>query len=471
MAVKQALGFTGVTDSDVRINEPVRMADIETVAEDQAYLYETITGSQVPDAGLISATPHIHDGTTGLPLPIPLAHGSPLVQMAARTTSGQSWHPMILSPFFCPDGVTSAVWVGLTYNVITAELLRVRALDSALGFVEGPRHVEVQQTSRPLPGGLHLLYAEVTTTPGTVNHLYLEGWDSHVTPPGGNLMSWALFPSLALGAVSVPAWAEPRYSSTTYRTPGLTQHGGSSAYTSMDEGFFADKRSINSWLVQGMALNDALLFELATGRPAGDLSSTHTRDRRYKGHSHGNEVDLDNCGALIHQPLGSWSYGVARRWSASSGHMTNDMGAGTEYTWRGRIHAPTITGVAAAYHTVGEHQFRLPALNEINARDSVGGSTTKISGSVLVRADQSKTGNVDVRLTLFDPNGVAADGSSVVASVTSGVGLHVLSFSDLDATGDPADTGIPQGLRVEIQQASSTFNEACIYGACAWVGR
>lgn len=470
MAVKQAASFTGVTDEEIRIGEPVNMQDVEDIAADQANVYETVTGFAVPDAAAISATPQTHNAVVGEPLPFPLAGDFIGVRMDNMSLggSGDVFSPMVFAPFFCPAGITKVVFVGTTSKVVTAELLRATVADSSLANISNPQQVSILSDGSAGPGGLHLLYAELETSPGSVNHFLLEGWESSSVPQG-DVGSWTLFPFIALGAREVPSWVEPRFASSDVRVPGLTQHSNAHAFTSMDEGFFTDKRSISSWMVQGIALNDALNFELLTGRPAGDLSDTHTNDRRYPGHSHAGGTTLDDCGALIHQPMGSWSYGVARAYSASSGHLTNDMGDSGEYTWSGRIHAPTILSGSSTWHTAHNHMVRLPALDQQHARDSVGGATTKIAGSALVRInDVAKSGTCSVRLTLKDPLGVEADGTAITAAAPLSSGMHVLSFSNLDASHDPGNTGIQQQLQVEVHQTGATFNEFAIYGVCLW---
>ena len=469
MAVKQSASLTGVPDRDVRLSKPVVMQTLEDVASDQALCYEVLTGQKVPESSAIVATPHVHDGTDGQIIPIPLAYGISNVRLNGMSASGTpGYGKVVYTPFRCPPGVTKAVWIGLTHSLATADSLKVHLENSTLVQVEMARVPGIGNDGIPVQGQFAML-TEVTTAPGEVNVLSVEALDDYAVPPGRDLLSWVLYPLQAEGSRGSPPWLPPRVSTTRVKVPGLTQHLGAHAFTSMDAGFFTDKRSIHSWMLQGMTLNDALLYELATGRPAGDNGTGHTNDRRYEGHTHGGESDLDNTGALIEQPIGAWSYGVARASSGSSGHMNHDAVDSTYFNqWVGRIHAPTIVAGGTGDNTVAKHLHRLPALDEQYARDTVGGATTKLSAAVLCRVDTAKITQVDIKLRLTAVGG-GSPGTQVTQSKTSN-GLGMLTFNDLDASADPGSTGILQELEVVMAQDAAQYPGCCIYGVCLWAG-
>lgn len=476
MAVKQSASFTGVDDRKLRLGKIITMQDVEDVASDQAFLYETTVGFKVPTASAISATPHIHDSTNGHVLPIPLAHGVPNVDLRAQSASAtvEGFSKLLYTPVYIPTGVTKVVWVGLSGSIHTRNYLRGNMQDDTL--------VDVSVASNPEGGditgiqGLYAMRLEMDTVPGEVNILSLECWDGYTEPEGTgivgegrDLISWALYPIEFESPKTVLPWTPPQIVATDVVVPGSTQHLGVNAFTSMDAGFFTDKRSINSWLCQGLSLNDALLHELIIGRPVGGNEASHSNNNSYKGHSHGGESLLTNCGALMEQTLLSVSYGVARTFAASSGHMDDDMQDSTERAWIGHIHAPTIItgGGGAVEQEVSRHGMALPALDADYALDTSGGTTTKIKGAMLVRLNTSKATSATFRMGLRSHSGGTV--GAKVSVVNSTNGLRLLQFDDLDASNDPGDDGIMQQLRIYMEQVGTSYPACCIYGFTVWL--
>ena len=482
MAVKQNSTFVGLEYRDLRPGRDVLMSQLEEVAGDQAAVYEAITGQKIPDASTISATPHVHDGTDGEVIPLPLACGGPKATLSALATTNDKYQPVLHFPLFIPTGVSQVKFVGLSSGGEVAHFAQAGLTTNADGGFPSTQY-ETKKIDEVTGWTLWEMTLDVASE-GAINVFRLEVWNGADDPDGNtpitgarSLEGWCIYPIQAKIApftadepiVALP-YVAPSVTDTSVRLPSGTQHLGSDAYTSFDQNRFTNKRSVDGHMLQGFALNDALNWELASGLPAGGNAEGHSNVNgggsiSHAGHTHGGEADLENTGALIEQPLGAWALGVRRAPVASSGHFESDMESPPEYAWQGQIMAP-CPRTDLSIVNVGEMLFRLPALDAQHALDTVGGATTKIVGTILLYNGVFDEVNVStLYFTIKNISGGSA-GTAVSVSVPASTGFHLITMPEMDASGDPGSTGLEQRVLISVDQGGKTFPKLAILGAC-----
>jgi hypothetical protein len=464
MAIIESSTFTGLESNDIRPGRPIRRADINTLAKDQACVYEEITGRPVP-GGSGGATAHVHDGTDGAVIPIALASWHPSAALPPKSapagTSGFS--PFQFAPMYVPTGFSTVRVVALVSAPDAIGLTRVVSFDSSLAQTDSALFQLANPTTNPLlphddGSGFLSMFADVAVTPGEVNCIRVDAWESYHRQDGATPLPELVIPAIVvlpyLGA-PVPLMAFPgsRISNTDVRVPPTDYHVGTDAFTSFSDHMIADKRALSSYLTTGLQANDALLWELLRGGGT------------YAGHNHADDTatDLNSSGALIEHPLGSWSCGVARDPGGGT-HPTADQQE-TPAPWSGRIFGHCLTATTTKSGAI-RVRFRLPGMLDSHALDSVGGATTKIRAAALVYNDQSKSGGLTVEAQL----GVSGGGSlgTEATDSTSTTGVNLLTMGNLDASGSPGD-GLMQSCIFRLQQASASSRASMLYGACVWI--
>lgn len=442
---------------------------LKTCAEDQAYLFRAVTGVSVPNApGSSVATPHVHDGTNGAIIPIPYYNhwlNADLRPQASFTDDDYGRFAMPV--FYAPTGHTQARVIVVLDSPFTANHLYVRVMNQSMAYT-----VQSAGFTQAIGiAGRFAYFVDVNIAPGEVNCIEHLAWDAYNYPGSNAPMPSALprrvyqimaFP--LAGATPHPAlnYVDSSAASTEVKLPIDTQHVGAHAFTSFDDGMFADGRSVSSYIVQGEAMNNALCYELLTGRPAGNRATA-----TYRGHAHQADTSVSttsNNGALIEQPLGSWNYGVARRSSSSSGHMNQDhVALTTTQNWTGRIHAPCVTTTTTTAVTVADHLVNLPAALAANVQ----GASSKLKAAALVRIDTSRMASGDVRFQLRNISNSSGGTTKTVTVSTDGLAIYVGSAVDLYGSGGGPESII---FRTQIRQGSSVDGESiCIYSSCLWM--
>lgn len=467
MAIIDDTSFTGLAGNDIRPNRPIRRADLQTLAADQAVAFEQITGETAPN-GTGGATAHVHDGTSGAILPIALASWQLGAALPAKTTDAGSmgFSPFVWAPFFVPTGVTKVRVYVTVSTPEAAGLMKCQIQTNALVKIEERNFFLSSPDSDPFfkagsGAGYFTIYSDVSTSPGTVNVLKLSAWEGFYKNDESTPLPTVVVPSVLVmpyigSPVPVASGVGSRISNTDTRVPPTDYHLAADAFRTFSTGLIADDRAVCSYLTTGYQTNDALLWELLVG---GDT---------YDGHNHADDTatSLDSSGALMEHALGSWAIGVARSPSGSSSHLEQDQRS-TPAPWTGRVFASPVTNTTSIGLGVTRARFRLPGMLDDHALDSVGGATTKIKVAGLVRHDQSKAGGFK-----FGANLAAADGGSAGTTVKSSTittdGLQLVTLSNLDASGSPGD-GVIQSLVPRLEQSNAVLQGVCLYGFCAWV--
>ena len=242
----------------------------------------------------------------------------------------------------------------------------------------------------------------------------------------------------------------------------MTLHRASYPFTSFDDSMFDDDMAVSSYLVQRMALNEAVLFERATGQPVGSRASA-----TFSGHSHEGDNGVvavtDNVGAEMFQLLGCWHYGVGRRPDAVSAgsHFEDDMNASADDTWSGRLFAPVADPASTAFGTIGRHWVRLP-----RAQAATLGASGSLKCAVLVRnnvSTYSGSSASSVRAQMAD---AALSGTGTADTATSGLGSDGLEIIEVSTSLEAAGSSTGEELQALVLQiANASTASAPSFGA------
>lgn len=477
MTILQNAAFQGTEHNDVRPGATVKRAVVENWLKDQAAVYEGITGAAVPNAGAIAATPHVHDGTNGALIRLPLAHSALPALLYARDailvsggTNYEDYYPWEWRPFFAPAGVTRVAVLVLMRNLETFDSLRCTMQSAVLADIDQQTRQD-GFTSAGKPwlapgGGLHVGGWLMDVTAGAVNVVKLEAWDGYYVP--GTVVSGSVIgerlPLLrsVQGFAVVPIEREP-VSVAPAMSPVVTDNVRvkvPSSFTSFDDHLVQPNRALPSYVLVSALKNDALLREVLTGRPAANRSVA-----TFDGHSHKNDAatSLDDSGADIDHALGSWGYGTVRPPVEQTGltewaYADVPAGDGTfENAWDAAIAPqPNISSSAPATdYTLFYHRVRIPAAIAAN----LAAGTGKLKLAALVY-DLGVTITVQAALG----NAAATSFDTVASGSSGGAGREVITISGLECT-RPEEVNT---LRIQIRYATEKAQSLAIYGVCLY---
>lgn len=492
MAVLEDDDVEGVDYNRARVGDRIRASDIARAAKDQAALFRQITGDDVPGApGSTQATPHIHDGTSGVIIPIPLAHYHPRAQLdrAAGVVTGEDWARLIYAPFFAPEGVTSVrVLVRTRLPAETMPTIRV-STESTPGTVQSLNTFDLLPGTEPgsgyMPGAAFFtLYADVGVAEGAFNLINLEAWDGYYLPgatadgndrlpPARDVYQITILPVTSTAALSEwGPWTVSPVEETGAICPDdryPREPSPASPYTSLDEAMVGEDRSLNAYLTTTAQMNNALMWEVLTGRPSSGLAlddgDREASSKRYIGHPHaGSTSDLDFCGAQIDHALMSHAYGIGRQYQGASANIdTVHSGAST---WRGKIHAPRPPdGAGATWTTMARHRYRMPRCPS----GDLTGAATKLKACAL--AYNYTTNDATVRFRVYDEDGNSAGGAETSSTISSGISTwHKVEVGNVSQS--VGTSGERRILQVEVEHDDSdTANPLLLYGvALAYEG-
>jgi len=453
--------FGGVETNAVRPRAYSSTATVKQIVKDINGTYERITDQPVPNGtGTKVATGHVHDGTSGALIRMPLAGEVTDATFPRQLpTVAGGWGSAIRAPFYVPAGMTTCKLILLTTtdwsatvkaNTATAALVDNEAPQTGRYVAPGGRH-DVAVT-----GGNASIIFDLAVDPGAFNVLHVEVYDGFGLDSENaaaiddirRLVAWCIVP--LLGETKNPP--APQTQRTTDGSPVQV-----ATINGIASDMLADDLAISSAVVTWANQDCEAIEELLTGQPgARHATAIHT------GHNHvGNGVaDLDDSGAEIDHVLGAWSYGVARRKTSIDTVRPSDDEGAAPYDanpWGGRIFAPS-KGAKAGASTLTKHLTRLPRL----LTSSVTAGTGKVTAAVLVRL-QSAT-SCTVTLQTFS----TAVAGATLSVVTSTAGLQLLTFTGIDCHLDGLSATVqvegPIGLVVSAADSSATAKQLTIYG-------
>lgn len=478
MTILQNATFEGTPHHEVRPGSGVRGSTVRRWLRDQAAVYEGITGVKAPNAASIAATPHVHDGTDGALIRLPLFASAHRMSLPPRSTalfdggiSYEGFYPVDWRPFFTPKGV-SQIAVLVQSSPGTVKSLRVTTQDASfavVGRMDGSEALSepwFQSGDDPV----HAFIVDVD--PGAVNLFKLEAWDGkydvgeavgyafdeteetrRALPTGRRITSIVAVP-IARAPHIVPAATRPSLADDArVKTPA--------AFTSFDDHLVQDDRGLASYVLVNAQKNDALLYERLVGRPAGARSSlTHA------GHNH--KGGGDELGVDIDHALGSWGYGVLRPPSSGIANEFNDVmyedaPAGNASfrpsdAWSGHPSAPWLHMGAASTNTDYElfrHRVRIPDLAAANLASGTG----KLKLAALV---WDAGVGLSVKASLGDTAAANWDTESTVTA--SGTGRELITISALECSRPE----FINALRIRIRFTTTKQAALGVYGTCLY---
>lgn len=470
MTIIEKSTFTGVNQSECRPFARVRMGQqLKAVAEDQAYAYKSLTGQAVPNApGVDVAANHIHDGTNGAPIPIPVSQGW-LAATLDRPPNVGGYVPLLFFPFFAPPGFDT-----YQLNLFTrtpeqlGSMVQASVLNDSLQTTSGGVFTRQTLQEDSLGGGVFVISSTLTVTPDRLNVLRLEANESNTAPPAVDFLAYTLTPYFGDPDVRALGYDYPDTNENIV-APDTTEHLGAHAFTSYDDGMFNDDDAVSSYLVNTMNKNNVYLMERVTGLAAGNRDTT--TDTLYQGHSHAGSTSpsakASNVGALIDHSIGAWAYGARR--ASSVGGVTfgyfGDMADNANTTWSGRIVAPTLKIGTTSSQSLFYHPVRLPLLS---GTGDYAHSTGKLKAAFLVYTDNSKNGVMTINARMASV-GLSAFGTSQnVTTSGTGDGVELLTISGLDAQGTTSGE-VEQNLRIDMALTTNASLGSALYGSCLWV--
>lgn len=486
MALVRNASFAGLNANDVRPQVKTRqLQQLKEIAADQAHLWENITGFKIPpESGghSLGVVAHNHGGgSTGQPIPLPLAQKSCLVEFTNPGSAGDYGRFDLPLVRVCP-GVTTVRVRFLVSDPNFSSWCRVRwyAVSSGTVSTTPTGFASTGWESGEVAPGVFEVYNDFSgITSDALWVVSLEYYDGQYRDnalcPDITLYGWQILPWLGEPR-EVQPYQAPRSGMPGVRVPPTDQHLDSSGddcpFTSFDETLFADYRSVNSYLVASMAANDALLYELASGRPAMGLAENHTSATRWKGHCHGGEPDEtsiaytnDTVGDMIDIPLGAQSFGARRNGGYAGTYIISDQQSAAGNTWSGQVCAPTLqTSASTAYQTLFEVPYRVPRGIAKYRSTSL---TSRLRFACLVHRDGSKSQNT-VRVYSYDENLISSGSANTDTTTGSSAGVEVLEMRvDVqDTTDDEANEILVVQARYDSAPPSTSF---AFLSWCAWI--
>ena len=510
MARKVNAIFTGSEVNEIRPGSYATDADMGNLAGDQAGLYETITNKPVPGSPSLGViAPHDHSrmttlgfGTllnTGAPVRIGLVSNVINAGMPLRSNdvvAGEDLYtPIYWSPCYIPPG-TDTVRVVLTVpraygtdSVLRRIRLRVGSgtpqnylptpyfrfhgtdINSPVELAETVNEYQVVQVTIAdnenswALGGTY--FFKIECYDGTAGYYQ----DSPQPPSGGepeNLTYVKVYSVLILPIAKKPLAMPYRYEAPVSTNSTVTTPA---EYQPVEEDMVDVSKSINSAVCTFSARNDPLMFEVLTGRPAGNFAEA---DLTHNGHNHANwdigsaplrggTTTLDDTGKDVSFNLGTWSYGTMRpyatfaagdqfidadcRYNDGAGSLPPVAAEANVYT--GAVIAPVLSannGITNTYASISQHTFRLPANTDDNI--GLGAGLSRIQAKVMVY--QEGAGTCTVELRLFDEDG--ANGGTAQEVTSLAAGRNVLTFAQLHCATNATGNGDVQKIRLRIKK-------------------
>lgn len=472
--------FQGLEINLVRPGSRARfLQQLLVCAQDQAELWERLTNLAVMPGGVIAATPHNHDGDNSAVIPIPAANNYLAATLpAARTgtTSGE-WAPVELQVLKTPPGVSHyfvSLWGSQGQPQLT-DSARVKTLDSSMAIVEqNAQFLELPAIAT----GLTEYRARISVADDDVNTFVIECWDSEfrngsstVPQEERTIRSVSIRPALA-DSVPVQSYTPPAVPIGDVVVPDATYNwiaGGPSAFAAFDSQMFDDGEALSSFLTQKLNANQALIWELLTGTPAGNNPAGHANRESYLGHNHmdAGSANLEDSGVDIDHLLGAWAYGVAREPPlAPDGRPSFDDPGNS---WTGRLHGPALTVGGNVWRELARHKFRIPLALADNLEDSVGGATTKLKAAALVYHDSAKSGGMDLEFQLMSALEGLSGSAVVVAAPVGPPGLKLVLANDLDKAAVVHVGGVlNHTLKIRARSVNTDATANLIYSSCIW---
>lgn len=467
MTILQNPTFQGTPHNEVRPGSGVRGSTVRRWLRDQAAVYEGITGKPVPHAPSIAATPHVHDGTNGAIIRIPLAHGAFTVGLPRRQsilfdagTYYEGFYPFEWRPFYVPKGITQVAVMVLMRRLETFETLRCTIQNELLGVIDQQTR-ETGVTRLPWqqpPGDLQVGCWFMTVTPGAVNVLKLEAWDGYYQPgavladaPVGvplpenrGVSGWAVVP-VERAPQRIPAATRPSFADDVrVKTP--------STFTSFDDHLVQNGRALPSYVLVKALQNDALLYERLTGRPAGARSAPTLEGHDHRGAGDEFGVDIDHA-------LGSWGYGTLRAppVGASVAYSSADVPGSYDNIWTApcAVQLSMANSSPSTDYTLFQHRVRIPELDASHLANGTG----KLKFAALV---YDAGVGATIKASMGDAEATSWD--TVGSAAASGTGREVLVIEGLECS-RPREIN---SLRIQVRYSSKKDKAFGLYGTCLY---
>jgi hypothetical protein len=386
----------------------------------------------------------------------------------------EGFYPYVWAPFYAPPGVSSVlvlVHVGMSRDVVGG--FRVTTQDSSLNLIDQVTGLDaVLSSSTPGDpghwldhgvGGHFTMAFTCAVTPGAVNLLKLEAWDGYYDHNGGALsLTGSRQPDRIVYGWSVLPVLTPPRQVPVHIPPDIADNDSvkvPSAFTPFDSALVANNRAISSHLLVNAMKNDALLWEVATGKPAGQRGTA-----TYTGHTHKGDTSLNSGGAELSQTLGSWAYGTLRAPPGGGGahHLRVDEpwngGFSADDGWSAftayQINASAATN--GAWYAAAYHRVRIPAALSASLADGTG----KLKAAALIYDNGVTTG---VRVTMGDKTTGSLDTPRYAEA--AGTGRSVVTMSGVACTRPE----LINSVRVQIRTMDNTkAKAAALYGLCIY---
>jgi len=446
----------GLDDRRHRVGDAALASSLERCAKDQAALHREITGFDVPNApGSDQATPHVHDGTDGVIIPIPIGWAQPFASVwrHADDSGTDQWAILSWIPIYCQ---TSRVRVYLRTRSNIGQVTDTTQVQSFLGtdLTSPTDTAQFRQVGASLRGKVNAedvvtAYADVDVTAGEWNALAIRVWDGYYMAGGAAVPATRLydtitvFPSTHVPGPTPQPWAPPTVTSTDVQTPDsrYPSESSSNAYTPLDSGMVGASRAVSSYIGVSSQMNDALLSEVLDGRPAGSNAVGHSNDASYAGHCHaGSTSDYDLCGADIVQPLVCASYG-------------GDFNVFDTSNSRTRVSLPPLmpNNGSLTWNTVAQHRFRFPRVADSS------GASTNIQAAAIVWAYPRSYSDSRVGAHIKDSAGAGGPGSRDASStITAAQQWQMVTISNVDEADDTSERKL---VRVEVESRYSQSSD------------
>lgn len=431
--------FIGTDYADTRPRVFITEEEVEILASDQASVYQSVLGKDLDDGSLTGAAIHVHDGTDGALLPIPLSY----VHNRAGYDTGnfyggdnQAFNPQILTadisssverrvvyhwPVFAPAGCT-AVRVYVRGNEFLRELGPLLCVDSTVGQWDTWYPPQYDDPTNP-----RVFYFDATLTGGAVNYLTLL-----ITQP------WLGGGTAAIYQIDVCPllW---RSAATTEPDPGVTVVSGArtgvvhtATYLPIQDTFTKDGKPLSSYVTGRLAANNAYLHELITDTAAPGYGAAHASQVAGHWHDGGTSAAIDV--ALYSECFGCATVAAAGINGLTTSEQSN---LGAPY-----LNIPSGAIEAETYYTVRHAVIAVP--------DKSGATTwTGKYTCVVYIATTSQ-----VKIKLYSGNEPNTTDNNVESSTVTGPGYFQVSG---DVTLN--DSGLCY-LRLDAQIAVQEYNPA-----------
>lgn len=456
MAIVTSATFAGLDINRVRIDSTIRASDALAIARMQSHVWQRITATT--GGGTLVAPPHIHDGSNGAIIPIPLSCNNIEAEISRAAQGGDRtiymYAPISYQPYYAAPGVNRIRVIGLVRREAEVRGWRVRifshdadgyptlyAQDDDPKTLSGLRFDEEDEDPDAVAWHVDIDTPRATGAGATPwFSVEIAAWDGYEWPGEPFLIGPPSIRRLRdVFVLPVTTPSVNRQSAIAFSQSGTHTAG---VHLGVEETLLSTDRSLSSFVVDRMSRNDISI-------PNALLT-----------HTHGN--NSDRLGTVFEQHLFSHGLGTMRSLTledfsdpVKDAQIKSDDALSTD--WTGRISAPCLIPTAETDdQLVSVNRFQMPP----GENDDLGllGADSRMQCAALV----NYVTNATVSAQIFSASsGLGPLLSSSILS-SSGTGRRLVVLDGIKAHSSASGAGQDQNIAIFLKRDGALVDGASI---------